>query len=253
VTSFTRLIVIQSSFCRRNRALAEQITSNAHYASPYSLASEVFVRNGILTGKIFKTIKKGVEQIELPIAIRFLKSGVVRVTIDEKRRIEGDIELPEGNNRVRKQRYGGAAESVLIGGKQLDMAVNKYWRNDNTTRVRFGSKVDMDLILHHYPFKMELMRNGTVHVVLNERNLFNMEHWRPKSIKKEEQQAKEGEAGDEQMTIVDGDSEEVDEDGMWEESFNGKTDTKPRGISPLHEIPDDRSRINWNGRDIRRI
>ena len=220
--------LMKSSFCRRNRALAESITSNPHYSSPYSLASEVFVRNGILTGTILKTVKKGVEQIELPLAIRFLKSGIARVTIDEKRRQNGDIVLPEGKDHIRKERYADVADTVLIGGRQLDMAVNKVWQKDNTTRVRFGSRVDQDIILHHYPFKIEFLRDDTVHMVLNGRNLFNVEHWRPKSIKKEEQQAKEGEVGDEQMAIDV--SEEVEEDGMWEESFNGKTDSKPRGM-----------------------
>ena len=186
------------------------------------------MRNGILTGTILKTVKKGVEQIELPLAIRFLKSGIARVTIDEKRRQNGDIVLPEGKDHIRKERYADVADTVLIGGRQLDMAVNKVWQKDNTTRVRFGSRVDQDIILHHYPFKIEFLRDDTVHMVLNERNLFNVEHWRPKSIKKEEQQAKEGEVGDEQMAIDV--SDEVEEDGMWEESFNGKTDSKPRGM-----------------------
>jgi mannosyl-oligosaccharide alpha-1,3-glucosidase len=150
------------------------------------------------------------------------------VTIDEKRRQDGDIVLPEGKDHIRKERYADVADTVLIGGRQLDMAVNKVWQKDNTTRVRFGSRVDQDIILHHYPFKIEFLRDDTVHMVLNERNLFNVEHWRPKSIKKEEQQAKEGEVGDEQMAIDV--SEELEEDGMWEESFNGKTDSKPRGM-----------------------
>lgn len=166
--------------------------------------------------------------------------------------MHGDIELPEGKNQVRKERYVDVAETVLIGGRDLDMAVNKMWVNDNTTRVRFGSRVDQDIILHHYPFKIEFMRNNSVHMVLNERNLFNMEHWRPKSIKKEEQQAKEGQIGDEQMT-KDDDSEEVEEDGMWEESFNGKTDSKPRGIESKPRVTDIRPRVNWIGRDFCRI
>lgn len=208
--------------------MADRITSNPHYASPYSLSEDIFLRNGILTGTILKSIKKGVENVELPFSIQFLKSGVARVTIDEKRRQAKDIELPEGKDYVRKERYNLVASQVLIGGKQLDMAVNKLVSQNNSTRVRYGSRVDQEIVIHHYPFRIEFLRDNKVQMVLNERNLLNVEHWRPKSIKKEQQQAKEGSVGDEQMTVVDDENEE--EDGMWEESFNGKTDSKPRGV-----------------------
>ncbi len=165
--------------------------------------------------------------MELPFSIQFLKSGVARVTIDEKRRQAKDIELPEGKDYVRKERYNLVANHVLIGGKQLDMAVNKLVSQNNSTRVRYGSRVDQEVVIHHYPFRVEFLRDNKVQMVLNERNLLNVEHWRPKSIKKE-QQDKEGSVGDEQMTVVDDEDEE--EDGMWEESFNGKTDSKPRGV-----------------------
>ena len=209
--------------------MADTITSNPHYASPYSLADDISLRNGVLTGTILKSIKKGVEKVELPFTIQFLKSGVARVTIDEKRRQNKDIELPEGKDHVRKERYNLVANTVLIGGKELDMAVNKLVSQNNSTRVRYGSRVDQEVVIHHYPFRVEFLRDHKVQMVLNERNLLNVEHWRPKSVKKEQQQEQEGVVGDEQMTIVD-DDDEPTEDGMWEESFNGKTDSKPRGL-----------------------
>ena len=227
---FLRSNILQSSFCRRNRDLAAFISSNPHYSSPYSLANDISLRNGLFTGTILKSIKKGVEQIELPLTIQFLKSGVARVTIDETRRRQGDIELPEGKNHVRKERYNLVADAVLIGGKELDMAVNEFVTRDNSTRIRYGSRVDQEIIVHHYPFKIEFLREDKVEMVLNERNLLNVEHWRPKSIKKEQEQEKEGAVGDEQIIIKVDDDEEEEQDGMWEESFNGKTDSKPRGI-----------------------
>ena len=177
--------------------------------------------------------------------MQFYKSGVARVTIDEKRRQNADIDLPEGKDHVRKERYNELADAVLIGGQELDFAVNKFITKteDNSTRIRYGSRVDQELIIHHFPFKIEFLRNGKVEIVLNERNFMNFEHWRPKSIKKEPQQEKEGQVEDEQMTKVDDsnkkeeeeeeeEEKEEEEDGMWEESFNGKTDSKPRGTTP---------------------
>ena len=222
--------IVQSSFCRRNRDLAASIFSNPHYHSPYSLANDISLRNGVLTATILKSIKEGVEQIQLPLTIQFFKSGVARVTIDETRRQQGDIELPEGKNHVRKERYNLVANAVLIGGKELDMAVNKLVTNDDSTRIRYGSRVDQEIIVHHYPFKIEFLREDKVEMILNERNLLNVEHWRPKKIKKEQQEEKEGEAGDEQILKLDGDNDDEEEEGMWEESFNSKTDSKPRGM-----------------------
>lgn len=223
------LTVLQSSFCRRIRDLAVSISSDPHYSSPYSLSNDISLRNGVLTATILKSIKKEVEQIELPLTIQFFKSGVARVTIDETRRQQGNIELPEGKNHVRKERYNLVADTVLIGGKELDMAVNKLVTKDNSTRIRYGSRVDQEIIVHHYPFKIEFLRDDNVEMVLNERNFLNVEHWRPRTIK--EQQQKEETAGDEHVTKVnDDDDDEKEEEGMWEESFNGKTDSKPRGL-----------------------
>src|ERR1700734_2116161 len=108
--SFRELANFESSFCRRNRALADSVTSNPHYSSPYSLSKDVTLRNGLLTGTILKSIKAGVEKVELPLTIQFLKSGVARVTIDEKRRQHKDIELPEGKS-VRAERYNAVANT----------------------------------------------------------------------------------------------------------------------------------------------
>jgi mannosyl-oligosaccharide alpha-1,3-glucosidase len=205
-----------------------------------------------LTGTILKSIKAGVEKVELPLTIQFLKSGVARVTVDEKRRQLKDIELPEGRSHVRQERYNDVANTVLIGGKELDMAVNKLVSRDNITRIRYGSRVDQEIIIHSYPFKIEFLREDKVQMVLNERNLLNVEHWRPKSIKKEQQQEKEGGAGDEQSLKLDV-GEEVEEDGTWEESFNGKTDSKPRGIIRQVKSSHVRSRVYWIRRNICRL
>ena len=209
--------------------MASSISSNPHDISPYTLSNDLTLKNGLLTGTILKTVKTGVEKLEFPFTLEFFKSGVARVSIDEKRRAEKAIELPVAKEgKVRKERYRGASEAVLVGGTELDGAVNKAVREGPVTRVRYGKKVDQEVLIYHDPFKIEFLRAGEIEVVLNERNFLNLEHWRPKTIK-EEQQDKEGAVVDEHVTVVEDEAED-DEDGMWEESFNGKTDSKPRGI-----------------------
>jgi alpha 1,3-glucosidase len=233
---------LQSSFCRRNRDLATSISSNPHYSSLYSLANDISLQGGLFTATILKSIENGVEKVELPLVIQFFKSGVARVTIDEKRRQKKDIDLPEGKSHVRKERYNAVVDAVIIGGKELDTTVNDIVTRDKSTRIRYGNRVDQEIIIHHYPFKLEFLRDDRVEMVLNERNFLNVEHWRPKSIKKEQEQKKEGQVGDEQTINVDGadakegEEEEEEEEGMWEESFNGKTDSKPRGISMISVV-----------------
>jgi mannosyl-oligosaccharide alpha-1,3-glucosidase len=196
--------------------------------------------------------KDGAEELEFPLTMEFFRSGVARVSIDEKRRAENAIELPAGKEgNVRRERYRGVAEAVLIGGRDLDGAVNKVVSDGVVTRVRYGKKVDQEVLIYHNPFKIEFLRGGEVEIVLNERNFMNLEHWRAKRIKKEEQPAKEDTVGDEEITVVEGGMED-DEDGMWEETFNGKTDSKPRGIPPaLSPFKTRRSRVNWDGRNLR--
>jgi alpha 1,3-glucosidase len=59
---------------------------------------------------------------------------------------------------------------------------------------------------------------------LNDRGLLNVEHWRPK-VDKPQEEKKEGEAED------DASKQEPteDESTWWDEAFGGNTDTKPRG------------------------
>jgi mannosyl-oligosaccharide alpha-1,3-glucosidase len=206
--------------------------------SPYWLADDISLRNGLLTATIIKTIKNGVEKVELPLAIQFLKSGVARLTIDEKRRREGDIQLPEGKEYLRKERYNGVANAVVVGGKELDMDINKLDTKNNVTRIKYGSQMEQEVLVHHCPFKLEFLRNNKVEIVVNERNFFNLEHWRAKP--KEQKQEKEGDAGDKQISLEEGDSE-TEEHGMWEESFGGKQDSKPRGNSYYHNDAQNRT------------
>jgi alpha 1,3-glucosidase len=200
----------QSGFCRRNRALADQATAaGPAWTSPYELETEsIKLDQGVLTGTIWKEVgEKDGGRVELPLSISFLDNGVARVTIDEAKRQKGEIELRK-DSKARKERYNEAEKWVLVGGKNV-FANAQLEPLGGESRVSYGFG-DYQVLLQHKPFKITFMRNGEPHVVLNERNFMNIEHWRPEREKEEE-------GGEDEST-------------WWDETFGGNTDTKPRGL-----------------------
>lgn len=198
----------QSGFCRRNRALADEAAAaGSAWTSPYELdAGTVVLVEGQLKGTIWKTVPGNDGRIELPLVISFMESGVARIQIDEARRQKGEIEL-RGDSKARKERYNEAGKWALVGEPTLNE--NVILENaEDYSKVLNGPH---EIIINHKPFGIRFLRDGETHVVFNERNLMNIEHWRPKP------EQKEGEEAPKDM-------------GEWEETFGGNTDSKPRGM-----------------------
>jgi alpha 1,3-glucosidase len=203
-----------------------------------------------LTGVVLKTLKDG-EQVRLPVTVSFLETGVARVTVDEERRLKGDITLRH-DSKARKERYNEAEKWAVVGslaGAKNASVSQKAARG--TTVVNYGPDGSFQAVITHSPFGVSFMRNGETHVQLNERGLMNMEHWRPEPKKPEPvpepspaaegaaaegettAEPKEGEAS-EAPKPQDPKTEETSADAedtstWWEESFGGAQDTKPRG------------------------
>ena len=200
----------QSGFCRRNRAFADHAAATASWSSPYELdSSTVSIEGGVLKGTVWKTLQDGevTEKVELPLLFSLYKNGVARLQIDEAKRQKGDIELRR-ESIARKERYNEAEKWVLAGGLQLnDAATIEKLDGGAATKVKYGGVSPFEAVITHKPFEIKFIRDGEVHVVLNERNLMNVEHWRKKTDPKE---------GEEEML-------------EWDEAFGGNTDSKPRG------------------------
>ena len=212
----------QSGFCKRNRAYADQAAAEgSKWASPYRLdAASLKVRDGSLTATVLKSIDgSGTNIVELPIVMSFLRSGVVRVEMDEAKRQKGDIELRHGS-MARKERYNEAAKWSIVGG--LELGSSEVTEGKGKTDIRYGPDKSYRATIHHSPFSIDFIRDEKIQVQLNAQGLLNFEHWRPKiekEVPKEGQEVKTPEA------VVQG----PDESTWWEETFGGNTDTKPRG------------------------
>ncbi|KAL1956817.1 hypothetical protein VTO42DRAFT_6767 [Malbranchea cinnamomea] len=196
----------QSGFCKRNRELADNVSSKgSHWDSPYRLDSgSINLSDGKLFGTIIKTTEAS-DEVHLPLVVTFLESGVARVTVDEERRMKGDIELRHGST-VRKERYNEAEKWAIVGGltpsSSAELAEDS---EEGITRVVYGPNKNFQAIIKHSPFQVDFIRDGESHVQLNGKGYLNVEHWRPKS------------------------ESDTDDKTWWEESFGGNTDSKPRG------------------------
>ncbi|KAK6523830.1 hypothetical protein TWF281_001798 [Arthrobotrys megalospora] len=204
----------QSGFCRRNRAFADHaLTPESNWVSPYEIKENtVLLQNGILSAEILKTVPGQTDKVVLPLSINFQKNGAVRVTIDELKRTKGDIVL-RGESKARKERYNEAERWALIPNWDVRDETVVYDNQKGQITLTFGPELKYKAIVTVYPFTIKFERDGETHVVLNDRGLMNVEHWRAQPAEPEEGKEKSPE----------------DLDGGWDETFGGNTDTKPRG------------------------
>ncbi|KGO43354.1 Glycoside hydrolase, family 31 [Penicillium expansum] len=201
----------QSGFCKRNRAYADNASSQGtSWSSPYELdPATVHFKDGMLTGVIVKTTTAN-EKVRLPLTVSFLESGAARIVVDEEKRMKGDIEMRHGS-QANKKRYDETEKWVIVGGLEISKSATLNAQSETGfTNILYGPGDKFQAIVRHAPFGVEFQRDGQTHVQLNHQGLLNMEHWRPKVDGK------------------DGESDE-DEGTWWEETFGGNTDSKPRG------------------------
>ncbi|KAJ5517801.1 Glycoside hydrolase family 31 [Penicillium expansum] len=201
----------QSGFCKRNRAYADNASSQGtSWSSPYELdPATVHFKDGMLTGVIVKTTTAN-EKVRLPLTVSFLESGAARIVVDEEKRMKGDIEMRHGS-QANKKRYDETEKWVIVGGLEISKSATLNAQSETGfTNILYGPGDKFQAIVRHAPFGVEFQRDGKTHVQLNHQGLLNMEHWRPKVDGK------------------DGESDE-DEGTWWEETFGGNTDSKPRG------------------------
>lgn len=204
----------QSGFCKRNRAYADNIGDKGSDASPYQLESgSITFKKGQLSATVIKTTQNA-EKVRLPLTVSLLDSGVARVTVDEERRMKGDIELRHGST-VRKERYNEAADWAVVGGLTPSSSADaKIDAESGFTKVTYGPDNKFEAVIQHSPFEVSFQRDGQTQVQFNSKGFLNVEHWRPKP---------------ESDTEESSGQTDVDDGTWWEESFGGNKDSKPRG------------------------
>ncbi|KAI1340920.1 glycoside hydrolase family 31 protein [Xylariaceae sp. FL0016] len=220
----------QSGFCKRNRAYADNAVSvGSSWQAPYKILPEqASFKDGAFTAPILKTIDDQGTTVELPVTISFLKSGTARVTVDEKKRQDKDIEIRH-NSPIRQERYNEAEKWTIVGGLDVDSNAKVAYEGKSGMKIQYGPDGKFEASINYEPYSIEFKRDGAIQMKLNDRGFMNMEHWRPK-IEKPAPEKKEGEEGaaeNKEETPEITPSE--DQSTWWEETFGGNTDSKPRG------------------------
>ena len=160
----------ESAFYQRQRKYSEKVKKLKVY--PYQVdKSTVCITDGKLSGTILKSTENADDNQELLLDITFLKSGVVRFSVDEKNR--------QGNNNnglLNTQRYNEAAKWTVVGGLDVDDNV-EYTISETHTAVEYGPSKKYCMKLNHSTLEIEFRRDGNTHVIINKGGCFNMEHW----------------------------------------------------------------------------
>lgn len=165
--------------------------------------------------------------------MRFQADGTARILMDEVNGL--------------RQRYNEAASWSLVN-KNPPLAVRSTVHgkvSKDKTSVKWAASLAAEI--QHNPLQVTFLRDDQPHIVLNERGLLNMEHFRlktpdtaafasnetlPDMLVQAETPSPEftssATSSYNLSTFLDG-----NEDGMWEESFGGKKDSKPKGPESL--------------------
>lgn len=203
----------QAGFCKRTRALADRaVAAGSQWTTPYTLKNPVF-HGGIYTAAVVNQL---FPNIQFSLRIQFQQDGVARVLMDEVNGL--------------RQRYNETAMwdlqlEPLLATTSSDFKVQLG--HDSTSIIYAQGR--HELRIDHQALLLTFYRDGQPHIVLNQRGLLNMEHFRIKTV-----------GAEEALVVQDGDTAAVlgeydgflsaeDEDTMWEESFNTKRDSKPKG------------------------
>ena len=222
----------QSGFCKRNRDYADNaLAQGPSWQPPYKILPEqLSFKDGQLQATILKTIDNDGSTVRLPLTVAFLKSGTARITVDEEKRKQKDIELRH-NSIARKERYNEAEKWAIVGGLDVAENANVASESKDGITVQYGPDFTFEAVIKYEPFSIEFKRDGVPQIKLNDRGLLNMEHWRPKVEEPvpEKKEEGNGEENKESEAAAVEETPSEDQSTWWDEKFGGNTDSKPRG------------------------
>ncbi|KAI9616605.1 hypothetical protein H4Q26_011004 [Puccinia striiformis f. sp. tritici PST-130] len=205
----------QAGFCKRNRERSVRSSSKEYgsgWKSPYLIreqprwSEDTNTLHATLLNELYPGIAFG-----LNVTVLAESEGTLRIKLDELAGL--------------RQRYNEADKWTLLSQpKVLDSKHIKLDITQEQTSITWSGNLarEYQFQLQHHPLKISLLRDGQPHIILNERGLFI---WNT------------SEPSDSQITYNPDELypgfKETTEDGMWEETFGGRTDQKPKGPESL--------------------
>ena len=234
----------QSSFCRRLRRLNDHTSQYTNFPSPYSVLSSEDLSFQASSSTLKAAIKNALHpDIQFELSVKIHEDGTARVQMDQV-----------GKTYKGWKRYNEAElwsfESYPVSAGSSSVAFSK---GADRATLRYGPGEAFALEMQHEPLKLTFLRDGVPQIVMNERALLQMEHFRAKpdpfpSIKPHDSQEDKDQA---QLVIQNRKRDsylgsgvgkataemwtkfEEEDDGEWEENFSGKPDSKPKGPEAL--------------------
>jgi alpha 1,3-glucosidase len=229
----------QSSFCRRLRSIATkqeaaETASPGSFKSPYSLGNAVGSQNAEGSSWTFPLSSSLYPDITFSLRIDVLAEGdgIVRIRADEV------------GSASQWRRYNEASRWALLDAEPVlaQTGDTKLTTKDGVSTLTYGAPEDkLSVEIVHSPFKITQFRNSVSQLVINDRSLFHMEHYRTKEVEeieedKKEDENDEGGAANAKQAVMKAPETEIDrswfeteDSGMFEESWKHWKDTKPKG------------------------
>ncbi len=230
----------QSSFCRRLRAISTiSDLGGPEFHSPYS-ALEATHSTAVDRDEASWTFPIKTElypAIDFELRVDIQQGGIARLRMDEV------------NSALQWKRYNETASHALLGEPKLlsKKDVSMETKKGITTLSYYSkskSSFPLQLVIQNSPLKITQLMDGSPIAIINDRSLLHMEHFRTKKVALEEgveptevsEMEFKGRVAYEKGSDVDrkwflGEAEE--DEGMWEESWQKWTDSKPKGKSLL--------------------
>lgn len=156
------------SFCRRFRRIADHVETTG-VASPYSVGTHR-VEDAAQDARMRWPVHSALHpDIQFELTMSFFADGNARVQMDEV-----------GERYQGWKRYDETPVWTVVEmpAPATDIAA-EYTSDTHTTTVRWGAHGN-EMVLEHEPMRVLFVRDGVVQMILNDRALLHMEHFRAK-------------------------------------------------------------------------
>lgn len=170
-----------SGFCSRNRHFAREVRNDKAYSPIYVIDASTLRMHDenddskknqfIVRGNIVKSLPEG-SSVDLPFTLSLYGGDNLRFTVDEHR-------PTSSRGLATSRRYNETSNWAFSGDLSLisnDNVSAKATNND--IQITYGPAKEYTAILYFAPVKLVVNYNGIPQVVMNERNIFNLEHLR---------------------------------------------------------------------------
>lgn len=142
--------------------------------------------------------------------------------------------MDEVGSKTSWRRYNETAKWALVDAEPGLSSEATILTKGGVSTISYGPKGSkLSVKVQHSPLRISQLRDGKEEVVLNDRSLLHMEHFRLKEEEEKTTEEVEGLSENEQVVLASNSAErrwfEEEDKDLWEERFRQWTDVKPKG------------------------